>query len=213
MGLCSAVTFLLQVLLLALQIQPSSPTIIKGHHMGETIIEFLKTENATDKLGECRDLLSDPKLNKRIQKDPILQVNSDECMTLANALQTGSGNLGARVLKMQTPGSATFDQGKLVGLELDFWNLPGRQSSYSFDAILKDFITKIGAPGKSWSDEYQNGFGAKFTYRRASWTTGDAIVLLTELENDSVTTKITDRAFAEKAARDEEAKHKNVLDR
>ncbi|HTS34957.1 MAG TPA: hypothetical protein VMH04_04750 [Candidatus Solibacter sp.] len=181
--------------------------------MGETIVEFLKTENATDKLGQCRDLLSDPKLKKRIQKDPIIQVDYDECMSLANVLQTGKGNLGARVLKMQTPGSASFDQGRLVGMELDFWNLRGGQSSYSFDAILKDFVTKFGAPSKSWSDEYQNGFGARFSYRRTSWTNDDAIVMLVELEHDSVTAKITDRAFAERTARDEDAKHKSVLDR
>jgi hypothetical protein len=192
--------------------QPAQPVTVKGHHIGETVIEFLKTENASDQLSYCRDLLSDPKTPKKMAGDVVLTAKVEQCTSLANVLQTGAGTIGAATLKMQIPGSASFDQRKLVQLELYFWNLPGG-SSYSFDAVLADFVTKFGESSKQWSEDFQNGYGARFTYRRAAWTTDDLIVVLTELEHGSVTAKIMDRAFAEKAARDEQAKHKNVLDR
>jgi hypothetical protein len=204
---CVCISFLLFV---GASAQEQVPTI-KGHHLGETVMEFLRVENAAPKLSQCHDLLADPKTPKRSQKEMLLKLQVDDCMNIANVLQTGDGEIGAGQLNMTPAGHSTFEHGKLIKMELDFWNLPGK--TYSFDSVLSDFSTKFGDPSRTWSDDFQNGFGARFSYRRAAWKTKDLVISLAELQDDSTTAIVEDRAHAEQSARDAEARHKNALDR
>jgi hypothetical protein len=213
-----------------------APIEIRGHRVGETILQFLTVEKAQDKLTHCRDQLLDSTLVARVTAlkqcmsqplrkgcmnflaDAELQTASaemEECLRVASVINGGSEKLGAKVLNMSLPGSASFDHGKLVEMDLDFWNLPGNGRSFAggYDAVLLDFIAKLGTPTKVWSDEFQNGFGARFSYRRAAWETDAVTVLLTELESHDASSVMRDRAFFQKAEQDEAAKHKNVLDR
>ena len=217
-------------------VPPPAPVEIRAHHIGETVLQFLAVEKAQDKLTHCHDQLLDSALMTRVNAlkqcmaqplgkgcaslivDSKLQLTSvevEECLRVASVLNGGSEKIGASALNMSLPGSASFDHGKLVEMELDFWNLPGIERSFAggYDAVLLDFIAKLGTPTKVWSDEFQNGFGARFSYRRAAWETDTVTVLLTELESHDASSVMRDRAFFQKAAQDEAAKHKNILDR
>jgi len=210
---------------------------MKGHHVGESVLQFLAVEKAGGNVTHCHDQLVDSALTARaaelkqcnsradtgkrclkLMTDTELQLAAneiEECLRLASAINGGSEKLGAKVLNMALPGSASFDHGKLVEMELDFWNLPGNEKSFAggYDAVLQDFIAKFGAPTKSWADEFQNGFGARFSYRRAVWETESVTILLSELDGHNASSIMRDRAFFSKAAQDAAAKHQNVLDR
>jgi hypothetical protein len=210
---------------------------MRGHHIGENVVQFLTVEKAEEKVTHCHDQLADAALAAKVAElkqcnsradtgqrcfklitDAQLQLAEseiNECMRLASAISGGPEKLGAKILNMPLPGSASFDHGKLVEMELDFWNLPGNEKSFAgvYDVVLQDFIAKFGTPTKNWADEFQNGFGARFSYRRASWETDTVTVLLSELEGHSASSIMRDRAFFSKAAQDAAAKHQNVLDR
>jgi hypothetical protein len=186
---------------------------IQGHHMGETVLEYLKVENAGETLTRCHDFLLDPATEKLAQKDIAVKMRIESCLNLAHVIETGAGTLGAADVKRITPGHAAFDQGKLVLMELDFWNLPTLKPLYSFDSTLHDFSLKFGAPAQTWSDDFQNGYGARLSFRRAAWGTKDTLVLLSEMQMDSSTAVIEDKAFAHKSAQAAETGHKNALDR
>jgi hypothetical protein len=217
--------------------KPAPAIEIKGHHIGETVLQFLAVEKAEPNLTRCHDQLVDSALTTRVNEmkqcdsradtgnrcmklitDTQLHIASseiDECLKLASAINGGAQKIGSKLLSMPLPGGASFDQGKLVELELDFWNLPGNELSFAggYEVVLQDFIAKLGSPTKAWSDEFQNGFGARFTYRRASWESDTVTVVLSELENHNASAIMRDRAYFAKAAQDAAAAHKNVLDR
>jgi hypothetical protein len=210
---------------------------MKGHHIGENVLQFLAVEKAGGNVTHCHDQLVDSTLTARVAElkrcnsqadtgkrclklitDTELQQVAgeiEECLRLASAINGGSEKLGAKLLNMALPGSASFDHAKLVELDLDFWNLPGNEKSFAggYEAVLQDFIAKFGAPTKSWADEFQNGFGARFSYRRAVWETESVTILLSELDGHNASSIMRDRAFFSKAAQDAAAKHQNVLDR
>ena len=216
---------------------PTAPIEMKGHRVGESVMQFLAVEKAEGNLTHCHDQLVDTALTAKVSElkrcsssgdtgqrcyklitDAKLQLADaeiDECVKLGAAINGGSAKLGSRVLKMPLPGSASFDHGKLVEMELSFWNLPGNDKSFAggYDVVLQDFIAKFGTPTKSWADEFQNGFGARFSYRRASWETDTVTILLTELEGHSASSLMRDRVYFSKTAQDAAAKHQNVLDR
>ena len=221
---------------LCLAQSPTAPVELKGHRIGETVMQFLSTEKAAGNLTHCHDQLVDTALTAKVAElkrcrssgnggqrcyklitDVQLQLADaeiDECTKLGAAINGGSTKLGSRVLNLPLPGSASFDHGKLVEMELDFWNLPGNDKSFGgYDVVLQDFVAKLGTPTKTWVDEYQNGFGVRFSYRRASWETGTVIVVLNEMEGHSSNSIMRDREFFSKAAQDAAAKHQNVLDR
>ncbi len=210
---------------------------MKGHHIGENVLQFLAVEKAGGNLTHCHDQLADSALTARaaelkqcnsraddgkrclkLMTDTELQIAAneiEECLRLASAISGGSEKLGSKLLNMPLPGSASFDHGKLVELDLDFWNLPGNEKSFAggYDDVLQDFIAKFGAPTKSWADDFQNSFGARFSYRRAAWETEGVTILLSELDGHNASSIMRDRAFFLKAAQDAAAKHQNVLDR
>ena len=213
-----------------LQLQPAttgpSPVSFKGHRIGESVDAFVKAENAEARIAHCRAMLADQKTYEKVsrvnkclsQSQPGfrcslvtsdtnllgLSVEFNGCIDTLTVIESGNGKYGV----------GTFESGKLVALELNFWNTPPGTHTYTFDSVLKDFITKLGDPSKTWTDEFQNGFGARFSARRASWSSPDMIVVLSEIQNGdgSCSATVTDRAFNDKLLKYEESRHKNALD-
>jgi hypothetical protein len=63
--------------------------------------------------------------------------------------------------------------GKLWKIELVF-------DSRSFETINKAFSAKFGEPSSTTTEEFQNGFGAKFTGQLKTWHRGPQSILLRE---------------------------------
>jgi len=157
----------------ALCIAQTSPVEIKGHHIGEGVLQFLAVEKAEANVTHCHDQLVDTTLTAKVAElkqcttradtgkrclkvmtDTDLQFKAseiDECLRLASALNGGSEKLGSKLLNMPFPGWASFDHGKLVEMDLDFWNLPGNERSFAggYDVVLQDFVVKLGPPTKT----------------------------------------------------------------
>lgn len=205
--------FVFAIICSAMSLGQENAPSIRGHHIGESVSEFLSIAAASGKLVSCHDLLADPKLPKRMSKDATLKLQVDDCIEIANVIRTGTGQVGSGQIPLGVAGHSIFDHDKLVEIELDFWNFPSIRSQYSFETVLRDFASKFGSPSREWSDNFQNGFGAQFSYRRALWKTQSVIVSLRELQDDSATAIVQDRSREEQIERDAEASRKSVLDR
>jgi hypothetical protein len=215
--------------------------LIVGHHIGESIQEFLSAENANDAVPHCEKVVIDEKVLAQLAKnqdcenrhlltrfgtidDRCIKLGASPdvtqgkgCQLLLSAVKSGSAvKVGATIFHMNKPGWVSFDQNRLVQMELDFWNMPaasGVKSSYSFDSVYTDFTARLGEPDKKWSEEFQNGYGARYSYQRAMWTKANSYIFIGELQGDSVTALLSDKSIEDKKQADAAATHKNALDR
>jgi hypothetical protein len=181
-------------------ISQSAPTF-KGHRIGESIQQFLAIEGMAEQASACASFLGAPDLQKRLQHDPTgnKKVMYTECMELGDALRSGVLSAKNQLL------TGKFQDSKLIAIQITFGD--------NFEFLLKDFSIKLGGPQRTWSDEFQNAFSARFNVRRAFWETDAYTVLLSEPEKfggGAVSALIQDKAAATAAERKE---HKNALDR
>ena len=206
-----------------IQTQAVSPIEIKGHHIGETIQEFMAAQRIPNRLRDCSALLSerkkpnDKKIRAINQSEHGLRFDSDECLKIADGL-TG------HVVEFQPWFSdyawahMTFADNKLVQISLLFpeTRRPGSFAGMngpllSFGEVLHDLTIKFGPPDTTGERQMQNGFGAVFTFPVANWSKTDVTICATQDRNENYTNLtsviILERAYADRLAQKEKELH------
>jgi len=204
---------LLVLLASALIASGQDSPIIKGHRIGESINDYLTTENggaenAARAVTDCAVLLSNPKQRRK------QQYRAETCQQIADAWK------GQTVLLTgeRKGGKFRFAWRSLVAIELAL--------GMDFSAVEADLVEKFGRPDTEEQVPFENGYGAVFYHPRAAWTNRrDVIVSASE---DPFTTpstfvvghagpdislirvEIMDRAYAESVA-ERERQHPNPL--
>jgi len=199
------------------------PVEIKGHHIGETIQEFMIAKGTPQRIQECAELLNDPATAKRYEREPKVSAAKisaygdwldfkskvDDCKELGAGLRGEILSLYPNFAD-HTQASMTFVGNKLVQIRLRFPEtqpavVPAGQFGplLSFDDILRDLTAKFGPPNSLSQRQMQNGFGAVFTFPVASWTTRpDVRVSLTQDPSETTTrlttVEIQDRTYGDK---------------
>jgi hypothetical protein len=138
----------------------SQPLKIKGVFLGQPVTDFLENSEAKDRFAQ----FDTTRCSKAKRSDRNI------CETLARA---AAGEKVTFSLMPELPGSTTFDHGVVVehvqlilGTISDGLNGP-------FDKVLYDLKQRLGVPKDTTPIVMQNGFGATFSYRSASWMIGD----------------------------------------
>jgi hypothetical protein len=163
------ITLALSLVLLcgAVLAQKPAPTI-KGHRVGEDILDYLivahgSRDAAQRSLQDCGAFLADPKNQKRYARSPDFSKDNElsfrakveGCIKVSDALA------GKTALLVDGLESYFFVDKKLVIINL--------QRVDSFEKVVHDLSEKFGQPDVVEDVKYQNGFGAVFTHPRASW--------------------------------------------
>ena len=139
---------------------------IKGHHLGETLEEFMQpghsaqvTEQAGDNDGAyCRDSLA--------------LVRSGIRSGTVN-VKAGNGHICGHGLPKESFWS--FQEGKLGGIYLEL--------AASYEEVRDEMTSKIGAAPVERLSEMQNNYGARWINRIAEWNTADIHAELKEDDN------------------------------
>jgi len=154
------------------------PVEINGHHIGETLLQFMVAEGTPQKFQDCATLVLDPSTEKRYATEPKFSYRAkvdltqgysdwwtfksrvDECLNLADGLKGKT-----IVLSSKSRGNMTFADTKLVQISLVFCEtrptvVPAAQFGplLSFDEVLHDLTAKFGVPDTMGERQMQNGF-------------------------------------------------------
>lgn len=170
---------------------------IKGHQLGETGADFLKSESSVQaNLDDChnkplRAITPDEvkqmrTANKRYYEEMARQgrlFNQDE-----NAYKERCGSVidafdkhGSAYVDVHYPTSESavatwaFDGGRLVGLSMRIFG--------NYVAISADLTKRIGVKPEESEVPYHNGFGARWVNFSSEWLTSDVHVALLEDNN------------------------------
>jgi hypothetical protein len=196
---------------------------------GNSIIDSCKAKFAdselVERVGKLKGCLADPReMSKPCQKlitDAALQtaqIEMDRCLELTPILRGEQKNIGSQQMKLRFPGQLLFDNGKLREIEIDFASedSPAALSMSDFrigyDGAFRDFSDRFGKPSREWTEDFQNKFGARYTFRRAMWQDEKTAVQLTETQDGSAFAVAEDREYFAKKQEAESAAHRNVLD-
>lgn len=175
---------------------PKHPSI-KGHRIGESAQDFFAVAQMGESRGKaldyCRTYLADPKVVRayeKAQKDitnlDALQKSSDVngCREVLAALEGKSVNVGARYATEIGKGSVTFENGKLVAMDL--------MLDAMYNDVLADMTKKLGAAPNEGQDILQNAYGAQLVQRYADWPNAAGLtVRMTELRSFRVSEPVT----------------------
>ncbi len=184
-----------------------APTVIRGHHIGESYREYLAASQSHE-ISDCDWFLADPQTVKVLQKITKKTGHNFESMTsydeigLEGNVTLPSGDqwpMGFWLDKcreirarLDTPanfkaisksGQWDFLAGKLVQMKFDFGakdyfgKVTGPDAS--FDDVVSDFTAKFGEPERG-VETLQNGFGAVFTFKTAKWKLSDVYIAAEE---------------------------------
>lgn len=143
---------------------PLPVVLIKGHHIGESVLDYLNASALRSKPRECADVLTNPKTQKRYAKrsnafdahDEEFRAKVEDCVRLADALS------GKAVKLLNGLDEFSFVTGCLVELRV--------KSVIGFDDVMRDLAQKYGPPDSRADRQFQNGFGAVFVHPVALWT-------------------------------------------
>jgi hypothetical protein len=184
-------TLLVLAMTIVCTAQTTIPTI-KGHKLGETLQQFIAESNnvTREEMQKCQagspTLKEDKEFAKRCEE--FLQtlntspVNGTfQCAGSPEgkgytAEFTRSFIDGANTACFELLGKVTFENDRLVKFDLNFSNHP-------WEEVLPDIITKFGKPTATHVDAWQNGYGAKFDLRTATWITHEYVVVASERLN------------------------------
>lgn len=190
------------------------PVEINGHHIGETLLQFMVAEGTPQKFQECATLVLDPSTKKHYKADPnywddkglVFKSRVDECVNLADGLKGKAIVLSSSKSK----GRLTFADNKLVKISLVFAERPAGLAadgilgpSLSFDDLIHDLTAKFGPPDTIGQRQMQNGFGGIFTFPVATWTSRpDVTIYATQDRGETATyyssVLIEERAYGER---------------
>lgn len=185
----------------------------KGHQIGETADEFFKIDG-TNAPEDCQAKLKDPKLRKDAEKArgkyPFGSVSGmmamhtvDRCNNLLSVLAGKDGEIAANSIGS---GSAIFRQGKLVMLTLDVgWRIDG-PPTVEYGQVYADLVLKLGPPTEQGQDVYQNGFGATFTLRKATWATPQLRVVASEAKDHFTILSVAAPSYLQELKQKEQAR-------
>jgi hypothetical protein len=202
-------------------VQPAVPPVeIKGHHIGETVEDFMIAQGRAERLRECS---LHPR--KRSKGGPDFYLDQldrlDECVQLGDGLAGKTVVLEAR-LSDHTQAQMTFADNKLVGIFLSFSETQpaGLPTGIfgpllSFDDVLRDLTAKFGPPDTRGERQMQNGFGGIFTFPVVRWTSRpDVGIQLTQDRDETVTHRtsvsVVDRNYLDRLDQSRQARP-NVL--
>jgi hypothetical protein len=178
-----------------------TPPTIKGHTLGESLQEFIEHSNTDTKaqISQCST------------RPAYLSCDRD----YPSVVKTGSGSLRCYPFLDRADtnvchdfiGTATFDGGKLVAIELII---------AEWADALTDISAKFGNPTETGTASMQNQFGAKFDVQTATWVTSGVLAYATEEVNPNyshpryVRATFTDRKYFE--AQQAKKHQSNALD-
>jgi len=176
-----------------------SPTI-KGHKIGESINEYLTTENggadsAARALTDCATLLNNPKERKK------QAYRAENCQQIAAAWNGDTVELTGEA----KGGKFEFASRKLVAIGLLLFR--------DFNEVEPDLIEKFGPPDTKVDAVYENVFGAVYVHPRAAWTRRPDITIFaieSPSEPSGVIVLVTDRAYSD-SLKKKEGKRPNSL--
>jgi hypothetical protein len=141
-------------------VSAASQTVIKGHHLGETVQEFLHAE---------------PNIKAQLSSCPVGQHTAIEiayCKILVAVLENGSP-LGLMPDPFSESPMWTFADGRLSAMYITF------PSSTVFATVEADLTKRIGAQPAETMPAYTNAYGATWNNQVANWLTPE---LSAELE-------------------------------
>jgi len=158
---------------------------LKGHTFGEPFAEFWTKTTDSNPLATCADLShrkpgSFASYSQKLDREAALR----RCDVIKSASQGARSNFFVKEL-----GEVQFDDGKLVGMRLSFMNSL-KQEQVPFVKIREDAVQTYGPPTEEGNLDWQNGFGATFHPRYATWNL-DLVVITIE---ESPKTIVSDRS-------------------
>jgi hypothetical protein len=201
------------------------PVEINGHHIGETLLQFMVAEGTPQMFQDCATLVLDPSTEKRYATEPKFSYKAkedftqsyldwltfksrvDECVNLADGLKGKTIPLSSK-----SGANITFAENKLVQISLVFpepicSSCTGARRPdsvfgpmLSFDDVLHDLTAKVGPPDTLGERQMQNGFGGIFTFPVAAWTSRpDVTIYATQDRDDETVTHLTTVLIQERA--------------
>jgi hypothetical protein len=162
------------------------PPSIKGHFLGESISTFGQGSGQPSIFETCKNKLSEP-VPKKKRDNGMLSVKDlelkrraqerEQCEVFLRAVNSGD-RLEEVIVPGTSLGRATFNKNVLVKLSMDvaedsMLNVMRTHADQvippSYDEVLNDLIKKIGQPTNQTDYPAQNGYGAIFHHRLATW--------------------------------------------
>lgn len=210
--------------MLALTCHAQTTPTIKGHTLGESVLQFVDNSNATtkhlvqwcgaDQTGSpmCMNITSI--LAKPDAAPAALAVHCDE--TGVDKMEDFPGSSTSIQKEMYVSywctdfnGDATFEGGKLVSIRTEIWS----PWSEAYSALLK----KFGKPVAVQDQILQNGFGAKFRSTKGLWVAKSYRVTAQELFSEEglnryVSLEMTTPGYAQEKAQGLKKSQTNALD-
>lgn len=207
------------------------PVEINGHHIGETLLQFMVAEGTPQKFQDCAKLVLEPSTEKRYATEPKYSYKAgaesstqsysdwwtfksrvDECVNLANGLKGETIALSSKSNMIMT-----FADNKMVEISLLFSET---QPVYvlgiyygpplSFDDVLHDLTAKFGPPDTMGTRQMQNGFGGIFTYPVAMWTSRPDVTISATQDRDETVTHVTGVLIQERTYGDRMVQSRNA---
>lgn len=211
------------------------PVEINGHHIGETLLQFMVAEGTPQKFQDCAMLVLDPSTERRYATEPKFSYKAkvdftqsyldwltfksrvDECVNLADGLKGKTIPLSSK-----SRANFTFTDNKLVQISLLFpepvcSSCTGARDPagifgpmLSFDDVLHDLTAKFGPPDAMSERQTQNGFGGIFTFPVAMWTSRPDVTIYATQDRDETVTHLTSVLIQERAYMERMAQLRNA---